>query len=143
MSPEPTDKVNKVTSKKKAENKKQGMNLIKSLSDMTIYAPALNMSSANKRNRLEIGQKQSQNITNSIQANKATTTLPDCNDLEAVDQLTVANKKKGLINDDLIMKISDFVDQIQLDREENEVTEVHENRPKSQVNVLGLEEAQK
>ena len=106
--------------------------VVKSPSDTTIYAPALNLVPTPVVNLVnqnrDLDREKSKRSANSKLA------------------MTCHNRVDGQNNPDIINKISKFVDQIRIDHEsamEGTPESEQAARPKSRVNVPALEEAQK
>ena len=142
-----------------AENKKnrQGINIVKSPSDTTIYVPALKRAS-NLLNRRNIANNREQDLEMLNGNEKILDVTPN-----TVNKYTEHNSTRvhdgNLVSGDsmdnngqVMTKILNFVDQLRIQDNEEEsgrdlqqdddIDQVH-RRPKSSVNAPGLEEAQR
>ena len=149
------------TKVKKGGQNKQGTKVIKSPSDTTIYVPALNRVVAgsafngtvlNERCVMRLSQGDGCHGDNvSGQSSEAMPNLTQTIDSSQADVLNMvvngSNDKTTQNGSHLINKISNFVDQLRLDFEDKEDSDedmvVQHKKPKSSVNIPGLDEAQK
>ena len=108
MSPAPAsgDKGHNETNSNK---KKKGMNLVKSPSDTTMYAPALNM--INRRTELNAVRQNIVETNTEVVGNDGN----HGNSFEKGNEKVVGSKRDKTVDTDIMMKISNFVDQIRLE----------------------------
>ena len=119
--------------KGKQSQQKSKNNLIKSPSDTTIYAPALKCTPLRNKEVLVLSSMG--------------TPLPQTA-VNLVRQVNMAKASQTVENADLMVNISNFVDQMRLEHEEVETQDLdgqqqYCSKLKSKINAPGLEEAQK
>ena len=145
---------------RQAKQAKRGENLVKSPSDTTIYVPALSKAHPGQSN---LGQGQIRMISNQNRLERLDQSgkvLQDKSLTEGIDVDSfmiddiIAGKRDENINTrcsngqsgdktDIMCKISNFVDQLRLDFEDDQEIQQQSCRPKSSVTAPGLNEAQK
>ena len=134
----------------KKQRLNQGINRVKSPSDTTIYVPALNRSGGPQAIVKDVNVIDHDQVMGAICETRmgggAREQIGDT-ETEQIPHNSLG-KDETFKETQLILKISNFVDQLRLDFNENENNEEEEimeqrRRPKSSVNAPGLEEAQK
>ena len=138
------------SSKQQKRNSGMGVPLVKSPSDTTIYAPALNMTGLNYQT-ISTGTDYLITDQDKVIHSQDKSTKSDKNNVSQLNETTsqsggMPNGTNGMKKPDLMLKISNFVDQLRLDFEDSYVQQEQDQgliRPRSSINAPGLQEAQK
>ena len=127
---------NKIISKAKTVNQGNTNAIVKSPSDTTIYALALNRVTSRFRDRQDMVP-----INNQLQLNNKSS-LIDKDSVLVMDQGVEQSRKRSETNStDVMMKISNFVDQLRIEHDQEEEEEAR--CPKSKISAPGLDDVQK